>query len=67
MRPSGLFFMEVTMIEFDESEYLYFTDFSHRTLDFMCYLYGPEVRDMLLIPKAVEYVRLHSRTSEHAV
>lgn len=41
-------------IEFDESEHLYHTDVSHVTLDFICDMYGPEVRDMLLVPKVVE-------------
>lgn len=55
------------MIEFDESEYLYYTEFSYKTLDFICYTFGPEVRDMLLIPKAVEYVRLPDGCLEHAI
>lgn len=59
--------MEGTMIEFDESEYLYYTDVSNITLDFICDMYGPEVRDMLLVPKAVEDVRLSDRYTKHAI
>lgn len=55
------------MIEFDESEFLYYTDVSHITLDFICDMFGPEVRDMLLIPRTVEYVRLPDRYIEHAI
>lgn len=38
------------MIEFDESEYLY-TDVTDITLQFIFDMYGPEVRDKLLVPK----------------
>jgi len=55
------------MIEFDESEHLYYTDVSHVTLDFICDMYGSEVRDMLLVPKAVEDVRLSDRYTKHAI
>lgn len=50
-------------IEFDESEFHYYTDLSPVTLDFICYMYGPEVRDMLLVPKAVEDVRFSGKSA----
>lgn len=45
------------MIEFDESEFLY-TDVTDLTLQFIFDMYGPEVRDKLLVPKVVTDVRL---------
>lgn len=50
-------------IEFDESEYLYYTDLSPVTLEFMCYMYGPEVRDMLLVPRVVDDVRFSDKSA----
>lgn len=49
------------MIEFDESEYIYYTDCTYVTLDFICDMYGPEVRDMLLVPRVVKDVRLSDK------
>lgn len=40
----------VDYIEYDPSEYRYYTDVTNITLDFICDMYGPEVRDMLLVP-----------------
>jgi hypothetical protein len=51
------------MIEFDESEFVYYTDVTHITLDFICDMYGPEVRDMLLVPKVVEDVRFSDKSA----
>lgn len=48
-------------LEFDESEYLYYAVVSHITLDFICDMYGPEVRDMLLVPRVVKDVRLSDK------
>lgn len=50
------------MIEYDESEFLY-TDVTDVTLQFIFDMYGPEVRDMLLVPKVVSDVRLFSEPS----
>ncbi len=50
-------------IEYDESEYLYYTDLSPVTLEFMCYMYGPEVRDMLLVPRVVDDVRFSDKSA----
>lgn len=54
------------MIEFDESEYLY-TDVTDITLQFIFDMYGPEVRDKLLVPKVVADVRLHSEPDRNAI
>lgn len=51
------------MIEFDESEYIYHTDVSPVTLQFICDMYGPEVRDKLLVPRTVEDVRFSSQSA----
>lgn len=48
------------MIEYDDTELIYYTDVTPITLDFICDMYGPEVRDMLLVPKVVSDVRLSS-------
>ena len=53
-------------IEFDESEYLY-SDVTELTLQFIADMYGPEVRDKLLVPKVVADVRLPTRDAQHAV
>lgn len=40
-------------IEYDESEYQYYTDVTPETLEFITDMYGAEVRDRLLVPRLV--------------
>lgn len=55
------------MIEFDETEQLE-SDFTDFTLQWIQELYGPQVKDALLLPGPVEvqYDRIHSRISKGA-
>lgn len=54
------------MIEYDESEHLY-TDVTDITLQFIFDMYGPDIRDKLLVPKVVEDVRPIYRYHEHHI